>query len=74
MNLSRLSAFLIMVSGINIFYGMYGVTKLDLINSTIPILNFFILLFAAINIETEIEKKRVSTIRDDTSDNETLLT
>jgi uncharacterized membrane protein len=74
MNLSRLSAFLTMVSGINIFYGMYGVTKLDLINSIIPILNFFILLYAATNIETEIEKKRMSTPRDDASDYETLLT
>ena len=74
MNLSRLSAFLIMVSGINIFYGMYGVTKFDLINSTIPILNFFILLYAAINIETQVEKKRISTLRDDASDYETLLT
>lgn len=74
MNLSRLSAILIMLSGINIFYGMYGVTKLDFVNSALPILNFFILLYAATSVETEVEKKRMSSLRDVTSEDETLLT
>ncbi len=58
MELSRSSTHLIFLATLNICYAMYNVFRVDWVNVTLPILNFFVILFAFAAIENELDEKR----------------
>ena len=47
MELSRLSAILSMIGGVNIFYAMYGLTQADWVNTLIPTVTYLILIYSS---------------------------
>ena len=58
MELSRNSTRLIFLAALNICYAMYNVFQVDWVNVTLPLLNFFVVLFAFAAIENELEEKQ----------------
>ena len=58
MELSRSSTRLIFLATLNICYAMYNVFRVDWVNVTLPLLNFFVVLFAFAAIENELEEKQ----------------
>ena len=58
MELSRSSTRLIFLATLNICYAMYNVFRVDWVNVTLPLLNFFVILFAFAAIENELEEKQ----------------
>ena len=61
MELSRNSTRLIFLATLNLAFAMYNIITLqDWPNMLLPVINFFIILFAFAAIENEIEKKQIT--------------
>ena len=58
MELSRSSTRLIFLATLNICYAMYNVFQVDWVNVSLPLVNFFVILFAFAAIENELEEKQ----------------
>jgi len=58
MELSRNSTRLIFLATLNIWYAMYNAFRVDWVNVTLPVLNFFVILFAFAAIENELDEKQ----------------
>ncbi len=58
MELSRSSTRLIFLATVNICYAMYNLFMEDMVNLILPMINFFVILFAFAAIENEIEEKQ----------------
>ena len=60
MEFSRLSSILAMIGAVNIFYAMYGLTQRDWVNTLIPIVTYFILIYSAAILDSESENQRLA--------------
>lgn len=49
-----------MIGAVNIFYAMYGLIQRDWINTLIPILTYFILMYSAAILEKEVVDQRLA--------------
>jgi len=58
MGLSRSSTRLIFLATLNICYAMYNLFMEDWVNVILPMLNFFVILFAFAAIETALELRQ----------------
>ena len=58
MELSRSSTRLLFLAALNISYAMYNLFLEDWLNVILPMLNFFVIVFAFAAIENEIEIKQ----------------
>ena len=58
MELSRSSTRLLFLATINICYAMYNLFLEDWVNVILPMLNFFVILFAFAAIENDLEIKQ----------------
>lgn len=58
MELSSTSTRLFFLATLNIVYAMYSTFQQEWLNVILPILNFFIILFAFAAIENELEEKQ----------------
>lgn len=58
MELSPTSTRLFFLAALNICYAMYNTFLQDWFNVIVPILNFFIILFAFAAVENELEEKQ----------------
>ena len=60
MEFSRLSSILAMIGAVNIFYAMYGLIQRDWVNTLIPIVTYFILIYSAAILDSEAEDQRLA--------------
>jgi hypothetical protein len=63
LELSLTSTRLFFLATLNLCYAMYNLFLQDWVNVILPILNFFIILFAFAALETEIEEKQRNKIK-----------
>ena len=49
-----------MIGAVNIFYAMYGLTQRDWVNTLIPLVTYFILMYSAAILDSEAEDQRLA--------------
>ncbi len=53
MELSRLSSLLAIIGALNIFYGIYGLTQMNWVNTLIPTVTYLIIMYSAAIVDSK---------------------